>query len=63
VPSSVIEFVDANGNVPLRPDGTPISRQVSLEAGRSAFVQFPAAALLGRDEVEAGGCRRPSAGV
>jgi len=48
---ATIEFVDGDGNVLLRPDGTPVRRDVALEAGQSAFVQFNAGALLGRDQV------------
>jgi hypothetical protein len=47
---ATLEFVDAGGNVLMRPDGTPVVRQVVLDAGQSAFVQFHAGALLGKDE-------------
>jgi hypothetical protein len=47
---ATLEFVGLDGQVLLRPDGTPIRKAVSLEAGQSAFVQFNAGALLGRDE-------------
>jgi hypothetical protein len=51
---ATLEFVDASGNVLLRPDGTPVRRAVDLAPGESAFVQFHAGALLGRDETRLG---------
>lgn len=47
---AILAFVDANGDVLLRPDGSPVRREVKLEAGHSAFLQFQAANLIGRDE-------------
>ena len=51
---ATLEFVDASGNVLMRPDGTPVRRAVVLAAGESAFIQFNAGALLGRDETRLG---------
>ena len=47
---ATLEFVDGSGNVLKRPDGTSVSRDVVLDAGHSAFVQFAAGALMGKDE-------------
>lgn len=47
---AVLAFVDARGDVLLRPDGSPVRREVTLAAGQSAFLQFHAANFIGRDE-------------
>ena len=47
---ATLAFVDANGDVLLRPDGSPVRREVTLAAGQSAFLQFHAANFIGRDE-------------
>jgi hypothetical protein len=47
---AILAFVDASGDVLLRPDGSPVRREVTLAAGQSAFLQFHAANFIGRDE-------------
>ena len=47
---AILSFVDASGDVLLRPDGSPVRREVTLAAGQSAFLQFHAANFIGRDE-------------
>ena len=47
---AVLAFVDASGDVLLRPDGSPVRREVTLAAGQSAFLQVHAANFIGRDE-------------
>ncbi len=47
---ATLAFVDVNGDTLVRPDGTPVSRDVVLEAGHSAFLQVRPGAFLGRDE-------------
>ena len=47
---AVLAFVDASGDILLRPDGSPVRREVTLAAGQSAFVQFHAANFIGKDE-------------
>ena len=47
---AILAFVDAGGDVLLRPDGSPVRREVTLAAGQSAFVQFHAANFIGKDE-------------
>ena len=48
----VINFrlVDSNGEVLRRRDGQPVERTMTLEPGHSAFLQFNADNLPGRDE-------------
>ena len=48
---AMLAFVDANGDVLLRPDGSPVRREVTLAAGQSAFLQFNAANFIGRDDM------------
>ena len=47
---AILTFVDASGDVLLRPDGSPVRREVTLAAGQSAFLQFHAANFIARDE-------------
>ena len=47
---ATLAFVDANGDVLLRPDGSPVRREVTLAAGQSAFLQFHAANFIEGDE-------------
>jgi len=47
---ATLAFVDGNGDVLRRPDGTPLQRDVVLEAGHSAFLQVNAGSMLGRGE-------------
>ena len=47
---AILAFVDASGDVLLRPDGSPVRREVTLAAGQSAFLQFHATNFIGRDE-------------
>jgi hypothetical protein len=47
---ATLSFVDASGDVLLRPDGSPVRREVTLTAGQSAFLQFHAASFIVRDE-------------
>ena len=48
---AILAFVDARGgDVLLRPDGSPVRREVTLAAGQSAFLQFHAANFIARDE-------------
>ena len=47
---AILAFVDASGDVLVRPDGSPVRREVTLAAGQSAFLQFHAANFIGRDE-------------
>ncbi len=47
---AILAFVDASGDVLLRPDGSPVRREVTLAPGQSAFLQFHAANFIGRDE-------------
>ena len=47
---AILAFVDASGDVLLRPDGSPVRREVTLAAGQSAFLQVHAANFIGRDE-------------
>jgi hypothetical protein len=47
---ATLAFVDVDGDTLVRPDGTPVSRDVVLEAGHSAFLQVRPGAFLGKDE-------------
>jgi hypothetical protein len=47
---AILSFVDASGDVLLRPDGSPVRREVTLAAGQSAFLQIHAANFIGKDE-------------
>jgi hypothetical protein len=47
---AILAFVDASGDVLLRPDGSPVRWEVTLAAGQSAFLQIHAANFIGRDE-------------
>jgi hypothetical protein len=47
---AILTFVDASGDVLLRPDGSPVRREVTLAAGQSAFLQVHAANFIGKDE-------------
>ena len=46
---AILAFVDANGDVLLRPDGSPVRREVTLAAGHSAFLQIQAANFIEGD--------------